>query len=306
MVTEMHILTPAIDDIERDTRADKILIDVKSLTRRFEKSIAVDNVNFSICQGEICAFLGPNGAGKTTIIKMLTGLIVPTSGQITYQGETYDPDQISLKKMIGVVPQHNNLDKELSLAENLYVHGLLYKMRGKQLDQAVADSLAFAGLTEHKDKPAGKLSGGMKRKLVIVRALMHNPKILFLDEPTVGLDPLARRKMLSFLTKINRERACTIFLTTHYIEEAEKLSDRVIFIDQGKIVVEGTSQELKKHIGRFVLDIEDEEIESEFFVDREQAQDRLMKLGNIPVSIRETSLEDVFVHITGTRLNNNV
>lgn len=293
-------------DPESDVRTNKSLIDVKSLTRRFDKSIAVDDVNFSIRQGEICAFLGPNGAGKTTIIKMLTGLISPTSGQISYQGKNYDPGQISLKKMIGVVPQHNNLDKELSLAENLYVHGLLYKMRGKQLNQAIADSLEFAGLTEHKDRPAGKLSGGMKRKLVIVRALMHNPKILFLDEPTVGLDPLARRKMLSFLTKINRERDCTIFLTTHYIEEAEKLSDRVIFIDQGKIVVEGTSQGLKKQIGRFVLDIEKEELEQEFFADRENAQKRLMKLGNIPVSIRETTLEDVFVHITGTRLNSYV
>ncbi|MEI8631066.1 ATP-binding cassette domain-containing protein [Vibrio sp. PP-XX7] len=144
------------------------------------------------------------------------------------------------------MPQHNNIDKELTLAENLHVHGLLYHMRGRVLKQAIAESLAFAGLTQYHDKPAGQLSGGMQRKLVIARALMHSPKILFLDEPTVGLDPQARRKMLSFLSKINRERDCTIFLTTHYIEEAEKLAERVIFINHGKIITQGTAQRLKQ------------------------------------------------------------
>lgn len=288
---------------ECDSKKSEVLIDVKSLTRCFGKSKAVDNVNFSINKGEICAFLGPNGAGKTTIIKMLTGLLEPTSGQILYENEEYRSNRLTLKRMIGVVPQHNNIDKELTLFENLYVHGLLFKMRGKQLTQAVAESLEFAGLTEHKDKPSGKLSGGMKRKLVIARALMHKPKILFLDEPTVGLDPRARQKILSFLSKINKERDCTIFLTTHYIEEAEKLSERVIFINHGNIITQGTVENLKQSIGECVLDIEKEELEQEFFEDRNSALTRLTEIEGAPVSIRDTTLEDVFLHITGTRLN---
>ncbi|MEI6859150.1 MAG: ABC transporter ATP-binding protein [Shewanella sp.] len=281
----------------------KVLIDVRSLTRFFGKTKAVDDVSFSINRGEICAFLGPNGAGKTTIIKMLTGLLEPSSGQILYDNKDYHPNRLSLKRMIGVVPQHNNIDKELTLSENLYVHGLLYNMRGKELRNAITESLEFADLVKHKDKPSGKLSGGMKRKLVIARALMHDPKILFLDEPTVGLDPRARRKMLSFLSKINRERDCTIFLTTHYIEEAEKLSEKVIFINDGKIIKQGTAGSLKQAVGQCVLDIEKDELEQEFFADRAQALQRLNEIENIPVSIRDTTLEDVFLHFTGARLN---
>jgi ABC-2 type transport system ATP-binding protein len=283
----------------------KPLIDVQALTRTFGKSTAVDNVSFAINSGEICAFLGPNGAGKTTIIKMLTGLLEPSSGQILYENEEYHANRLVLKRMIGVVPQHNNIDKELTVFENLYVHGLLYKMRGKALKNAIAESMAFAGLSEHQHKASGKLSGGMKRKLVIARALLHKPKILFLDEPTVGLDPQTRRKILAFLSKINRERNCTIFLTTHYIEEAEKLSQRVIFINRGRIIAEGTAESLKQTVGRCVLDIEKEEVEQEFFADRASALQRLDNLVQVPVSIRETTLEDVFLYFTGARLNKN-
>ncbi|WP_413283521.1 ABC transporter ATP-binding protein [Vibrio sp. MA40-2] len=308
-VIEHNVIKSDVIDnnvIDNSTIANNVLIEVKALSRSFGNSVAVDEVNFVIQPGEICAFLGPNGAGKTTIIKMLTGLLEPSSGHILYQNEQYDPSRLALKKMIGVVPQHNNLDKELTLTENLRVHGLLYKMRGSVLNNAIEQCLEFAQLSEHKNKPAGKLSGGMKRKLVIARALMHNPKILFLDEPTVGLDPLARRKMLSFLSKINRERECTIFLTTHYIEEAEKLAERVIFIDRGRIVTQGTSESLKQQLGCCAIDIEKEELEQEFFAHRDDALVRIKALGNVPVSIRETTLEDVFVHFTGTRLHKNV
>ncbi|MDG3085107.1 ABC transporter ATP-binding protein [Vibrio hannami] len=280
-------------------------IEVRSLTRSFGKSRAVDNMSFTLQRGEICAFLGPNGAGKTTTIKMLTGLLEPDSGQIFYDNLENRSDRHELRRLIGVVPQHNNIDRELTPAENLRVHGLLYKMRGKALEQAIEESLEFAGLQEHKQKPSGKLSGGMKRKLVIARALMHKPKILFLDEPTVGLDPHSRRKMWSFLNKINQEHKCTIFLTTHYIEEAERLSERVIFIDSGKIVTEGTAETLKQQLGQCVLDIETEELKQEFFDDREQALERLSQITHAPVSIRETTLEDVFLHLTGKRLAKN-
>ncbi|PSW06592.1 ABC transporter ATP-binding protein [Photobacterium lipolyticum] len=278
------------------------IIEAKDLSRAFGNHMAVDQVNFSLNRGEICAFLGPNGAGKTTIIKMLTGLLEPSGGQILYEGEKYHPDRLTLKRLIGVVPQHNNIDRELTLAENLRVHGLLYNMRGKHLLQRINESLEFAGLQEHRDKPSGKLSGGMKRKLVIARALMHEPKILFLDEPTVGLDPHSRRKMWSFLARINKERNCTIFLTTHYIEEAERLAERVIFIERGKIITEGEPDSLKQSMGRYVLDIQADDIQQEFFEQRAEALNRLEQI-DASVSIRQTTLEDVFLHLTGKRLN---
>ncbi len=284
---------------------DSPIIQVKSLCREFDNTLAVDKVSFVLNKGEICAFLGPNGAGKTTIIKMLTGLLEPGAGEILYQGEHYHPKRLNLKKLIGVVPQHNNIDRELTLAENLRVHGLLYHLKGQELESRITQSLEFAGLTEHANKSSGKLSGGMKRKLVIARALMHQPKILFLDEPTVGLDPHSRRKMWQFLSRINKEHDCTIFLTTHYIEEAERLAQRVIFIEQGKIITEGTPELLKTNVGQYVLDIQREEIQQEFFSLREEALLRLKEISDVPVSIRETTLEDVFLTMTGKRLINN-
>lgn len=278
------------------------IIEACNLSKSFDKTTAVNHVSFSLNKGEICAFLGPNGAGKTTIIKLLTGLLEPTSGHILYDNEQYNSKRIELKKLIGVVPQHNNIDKELTLKENLRVHGYLYHLRGKELEQRITDSLAFSGLSEHGDKLSGKLSGGMKRKLVIARALLHKPKILFLDEPTVGLDPHSRRKMWRFLSKINQEHQCTIFLTTHYIEEAERLAKRVIFIEQGKLITEGSPSSLKQQVGNFVLDIEREDVEQEFFEMREQALLRLGEITDAPVSIRETTLEDVFLTLTGKRL----
>jgi ABC-2 type transport system ATP-binding protein len=292
--------------VAEQTRAPVGLIEVAHLSRHFDENAAVDEVSFSLFKGEICAFLGPNGAGKTTIIKMLTGLLEPSSGEICYEGAAYHPSRLSLKRMIGVVPQHNNIDKELTLAENLKVHGLLYGLRGRELKQAIEQSLAFADLTQQRDKLAGQLSGGMKRRLVIARALMHQPKILFLDEPTVGLDPFARQNILAFLGQVNRERNCTIFLTTHYMEEAERLADRVIFINRGKIITEGTPQNLKESLGHCVLEVIDERSghtsEHEFFASRAEAMQRFEALNHQTVSIRETTLEDVFFQVTGARL----
>ncbi|NOI67927.1 ABC transporter ATP-binding protein [Vibrio sp. 99-8-1] len=286
----------------KETDSCEKLIEVVNLSKVFDKSTAVDKVNFSLQRGEICAFLGPNGAGKTTIIKMLSGLLEPSTGTILYQGEKYHPKRLSLKKLIGVVPQHNNIDRELTLKENLRVHGYLYHLKGKELEQRIEESLQFAELTEHANKLSGKLSGGMKRKLVIARALMHKPKILFLDEPTVGLDPHSRRKMWQFLSKINQQQQCTIFLTTHYIEEAERLAKRVIFIEQGKLITTGTPHSLKQQLGNVVVDIETDGLQQEFFVNREEALQRVKQIDDAAVSIRETTLEDVFLTLTGKRL----
>ncbi|HEY5674413.1 MAG TPA: ABC transporter ATP-binding protein [Malonomonas sp.] len=277
-------------------------IEVQGLTRRFGKTVAVDGIDFRVGRGELFAFLGPNGAGKTTTINMLTGLLKPDAGEVRYHGERFDPRSLSIKRLIGVVPQHNNLDRELTAAENLLIHGRLFGMSGKQLQQRIETCLEFADLTAKRDTPAGKLSGGMKRKLVIARALLHQPEILFMDEPTVGLDPHSRRKMWAFLRRINQEQQCTVFLTTHYIEEAEALADRVLIIDQAKIIACGTPEALKISAGNIVLDIYNEDdIQNEFFNDRPTALQRLEQL-DTSVRIRETTLEDVFLQLTGKRL----
>lgn len=270
------------------------------LSREFGKRVAINNVSFSLFKGDICAFLGPNGAGKTTLIKMLTGLLEPKCGEILYDGKAYHANRLELKRLIGVVPQHNNIDRELTPIENLKVHGLLYQMRGQELKLSIEESLSFADLEEHKDTPAEKLSGGMKRKLVIARALMHKPKILFLDEPTVGLDPHSRRKMWSFLSKINQEYGCTIFLTTHYIDEAERLANRVIFLDQGEVIDQQPPQVFKQRLGTHVLEV-GEAKEQRFFSSRQLAMDHLAQLEE-SVSIREVTLEDAFLQMTGKRL----
>lgn len=277
-------------------------IEVAGLTRRFGKTLAVDNIDFRVGRGELFAFLGPNGAGKTTTINMLTGLLKADAGEIRYHGELFDRQRLSVKRLIGVVPQHNNLDRELTAAENLLIHGRLFGMSRKKLQQRIDSCLEFADLKSKRDTPAGKLSGGMKRKLVIARALLHQPEILFLDEPTVGLDPHSRRKMWAFLHRINQEQNCTVFLTTHYIEEAEALADRVLIIDQAKIIAGGTPDQLKKSAGNFVLDIyQEDDIHNEFFNDRPAALQRLEQL-DTSVRIRETTLEDVFLRLTGKRI----
>jgi len=277
-------------------------IEVRGLTRRFGKTLAVDKIDFRVGRGELFAFLGPNGAGKTTTINMLTGLLKPDAGEIDYHGVRFDASRLAVKKLIGVVPQHNNLDRELTAAENLLIHGRLFGMSGKALQQRIDSCLEFADLIDKRDTPAAKLSGGMKRKLVIARALLHQPEILFLDEPTVGLDPHSRRKMWAFLRRVNQEQQCTIFLTTHYIEEAEALADRVLIIDQAKIIAGGSPAQLKQTTGSYVLDIyREDEIQSEFFADRPAALQRLEQLDS-SVRIRETTLEDVFLQLTGKRL----
>lgn len=222
------------------------IIEVKKLIKKFKDFTAVDNISFSIEKGDIFAFLGPNGAGKSTTIKMLTTLLSPTSGHILIDGHDTKKDQDAVRETFGIVFQDPSLDDELTAWENLEFHGVLYKIPKKLRRERIEQMLKFVELWERKDELVKKFSGGMKRRLEIARGLLHHPKIFFLDEPTLGLDPQTRNHIWNYIADLNKSEGITIFLTTHYMEEAEKMANKIAVIDHGKIVAQGSSQELKK------------------------------------------------------------
>ncbi len=225
---------------------NKTIIEVRNLTRKFKDLVAVDNVSFRVKRGEIFAFLGPNGAGKTTTIRMLTTLLRQTSGSVSVNG--FDPSKESnaVRKSFGIIFQDPSLDNELTAYENLEFHGILYgvlkELRRKKIEQL----LQFVGLWERKDDYVKTFSGGMKRRLEIARGLIHHPTILFLDEPMLGLDPQTRNHVWDYVKQLNKKEGMTVFLTTHYMEEADKIADTIAIIDHGRIVMTGTSRELKR------------------------------------------------------------
>jgi len=221
------------------------MIDVKNLSKKFKDLIAVDNISFSVNRGEIFGFLGPNGAGKTTTIKMLTTLLKPTSGEMKL-GD-YDPikEPSQARCSFGIVFQDPSLDDELTARENMEFHGVLYGVPKQIRRERIEQLLKFVELWDRKDDLVKHFSGGMKRRLEIARGLLHHPKILFLDEPTLGLDPQTRNHIWNYIKKLNKEEQITIFFTTHYMEEADRVADRIAIIDKGKIVAMGNSQELK-------------------------------------------------------------
>lgn len=222
------------------------IIEVKNLVKKFKSLVAVDKVSFDVKQGEIFAFLGPNGAGKTTTIKMLTTLLSPSSGNIKING--FDPvsEQSSVRSSFGIVFQDASLDDELTAYENMQFHAAFYNVDKKIRNKRIEELLKFVELWDRKNDFVKTFSGGMKRRLEIARSLTHHPKILFLDEPTLGLDPQTRNRLWEFVKKLNKDEGMTVFLTTHYMEEAEKISDRVAIIDHGKIIALGKPSELKK------------------------------------------------------------
>jgi len=284
-------------------RDDKTILNAKNLRKVFDGKVAVDGISFSFSRGEFVGFLGPNGAGKTTTIKMLTGLIKPTNGEIDYYGRSFFTYPEEAKRFIGVVPQENNLDRDLTAFENLYLHTILHGMKKRLRKEKIEEALDFAGLIEQSDHQVKTFSGGMKRRLVIVRALLHDPEILFLDEPTIGLDPQIRRNLWNLIIKVNQVRKTAILLTTHYIEEAEKLCGKVMIINSGKIIAEGSPDELMKDIGQYALEVFlEDRIEERFFTTREEAL-RSLRECTYPCKIREVTLEDVFLTLTGRRIN---
>ena len=221
------------------------IISVDHLTKRFGDFTAGDDISFTVEKGEVVAFLGPNGAGKTTTIKMLTTLLAPTSGTILLNGSNVVTHQEQARRTFGIVFQDPSLDDELTAWENLEFHGVLYSVPKHIRRSRIEELMKFVGLWDRKNALVKTFSGGMKRRLEIARGLLHHPKIFFLDEPTIGLDPQTRNAMWEYVIDLNKKEQITIFFTTHYIEEAEKVAGRIIVIDYGKIVATGTPDELK-------------------------------------------------------------
>jgi len=221
------------------------IIEVRNLVKKYGDFTAVNDVSFNVKRGEIFAFLGPNGAGKTTTIKMLTTLLHPTSGEMKISG--FDPlhKQHETRASFGIVFQDPSLDDELTAYENMDMHGMLYNVKNPDRKERIKQLLTFVELWDRKDSLVKQFSGGMKRRLEIARGFMHKPKILYLDEPTIGLDPQTRNHIWNYLKKLNQEEGLTVFLTTHHMEEADRVSDKIAIIDHGKIIKQGTPQELK-------------------------------------------------------------
>ena len=230
------------------------MITVSHLTKKFGDFAAVSDVSFNVGKGEIFAFLGPNGAGKSTTIKMLTTLLQPTSGKMSLNGHNPTADKNEARKSFGIVFQDTSVDDELTALENLEFHGVLYKIPKVLRKQRIERMLKFVGLWERKDDLLKHFSGGMKRRLEIARGLIHHPKILFLDEPTIGLDPQTRNHIWDYLEELNRLEGLTIFFTTHYMDEAEKIAQKIAIIDHGKIIARGTASELKNATGKSNLE----------------------------------------------------
>lgn len=233
---------------------DDEIISVDHLTKQFGDFTAVNDVSFSVAKGEIVAFLGPNGAGKTTTIKMLTTLLAPSQGTVHLNGNDVVSHQEEARRTFGIVFQDPSLDDELTAWENLEFHGVLYNVPKHIRHPRIEELMKFVELWDRKNVLVKTFSGGMKRRLEIARGLLHHPKIFFLDEPTIGLDPQTRNHMWEYVIDLNKKENITVFFTTHYIEEAEKVAQRIIVIDHGKIVATGTPDDLKKRTKKQTLE----------------------------------------------------
>jgi ABC-2 type transport system ATP-binding protein len=232
-----------------------IALHVQNLTRHFNDLVAVDNISFDILQGEIFGLLGPNGAGKTTTLSMLSTMLRPTSGSATVNGIDIEHDEDGVRKSIGIVFQDQSLDEELTAWENMDFHGRLYRIPKELRHQRIDELLRLVELDGRKDDIVKTFSGGMRRRLEIARGLLHHPSVLFLDEPTLGLDPQTRNHLWVYIATLAREKGITIILTTHYMEEADRLCNRVAIIDHGKIIAMDTPAKLKDGIGGDVVTI---------------------------------------------------
>lgn len=308
------------------------IIETHDLTKEFNGFTAVDGVNFSVEGSEIFGFLGPNGAGKTTTINMLTTLLTPTRGTAIVNGYDIVKEQNDVRKSIGIVPQEIVLENVLTARENLEFHGAIYGVSRREINERIPLLLDLIDLKDRADSKVKTFSSGMKRRLEIVKAFLHKPGIIFMDEPTQGLDPQTRRAMWDYITRLNNEEGVTIFLTTHYLEEADHLCKRVGIIDYGKILDLDTPLNLKAKIGRGVIiefgvsgkvkeflrrvekdcECKAKILENSFIrIIAKQEDVVLPKLFKFAeeldiaiqsLSVREPTLEDIFIHYTGREI----
>jgi ABC-2 type transport system ATP-binding protein len=230
------------------------MIEVQNLTKRYGEFSAVDRITFSVPKGEIFGFLGPNGAGKTTTIKMLTTVLKPTEGSIRINGLDPVRDQAGVRRTFGIVFQDPSLDESLTAFENMELHAVLYRVDPRERGGQIEKLLRFVELWDRRADLVKRFSGGMKRRLEIARALLHEPKILFLDEPTVDLDPQTRNHIWSYIENLSKKRDVTVFFTTHYMEEADRVADEIAIIDRGKIVAQDSPARLKESVQKVSLE----------------------------------------------------
>ena len=274
----------------------------RGLNKAYGEVTALAGLDLEVKPGEMFGLLGPNGAGKTTTCRILTTLARPTSGQALVLGHDVVREPVAAKRHMGLAPQHLNLDNDLTVSQSLKLHGMLHGMDRKAIAAATEQALGFTQLLDRSDHKVKTLSGGLKRRLLIARALLHKPRVLFLDEPTAGLDAHSRRRVWDLISECNRDLNLTVFLTTHYLEEAEKLCDRVAILHRGKLIALDTVPELLSLNGRIVVEgVRGGPPPARFFNNREDAAAFAAQSG-LDLAIRRSNLEDVFIKLTGERL----
>jgi ABC-2 type transport system ATP-binding protein len=309
---------------------NKTGIRVSNLVKKFGDFTAVNNVSFDVKEGEIFGLLGPNGAGKTTTISMLSTIISKTSGHASIADKDIDRDKDAIREMIGIVFQDPSLDDDLTGMENLDLHARLYGVKNPEKRQVIAKVLKLVELEDKANKQVKTYSGGMKRRLEIARGFIHNPRVLFLDEPTIGLDPQTRRKIWDYISNLNKTENVTMMLTTHYMEEADVLCDRIAIIDHGRIIKMGTPEALKDSLGGDIIKVgtrkpgelaralkkakihgKIKEYEDHVEVTTENGGALLPRIIGVSSSagiaieystLKRPTLEDVFLHLTGNEI----
>lgn len=307
------------------------IIEVKNVTKRFNDKLVLDNVSYEVEQGEIFGFIGPNGAGKSTLINIMTSLLTPDSGTIKICGYDILKDSIKAKECIGYVPQDLALMEEMNAYDNLEFFGALYGLKGKVLKERISEALKVTGLEDSRKQKVKKFSGGMKRRLNLAVAILHHPKVLILDEPTVGVDPQSRNHIFSFVKNICKEWGTTVIYTSHYMEEIEELCKRVFIIDLGKEISYGDREDIKASVfpnnkviieaqditGETIMALKDDEgiikvgdkensisltINSKFKLANTLSLLEKNEVNIKKISYEEPKLEDVFLSLTGKTL----